>query len=421
MKNATTKPSVVSALTEQPSRVLLIGRGLEPLAEILGEQGFEVDSAGGIKEGLLRSQTWFPLLFILSPSVSPSACRQLRRDQALVHVPILYYSPRQVAEGTVIEALEAGANDFVQEPCSAAMLQARLQAQLAIYRSHVTLRDRMVRDELTGVFSRRYLFESMRQHVSRFSRPGPPVLACLMLDVDHFKSVNDRLGHLEGDRILREVATCIYSMTRKGDVVARFGGEEFVVILPSTSAKGAAQVAEKLRSAIEQDEKSETVTVSIGVSWFESRRTEAWEGAPGDEEVINWLLARADEALYRAKAAGRNRVCLQSEFMGQERRNFPRLGLTVGVDLGTPQGLMRRTAEVSAGGLAVPDVDLKVGDHLEITLGFQPPIRAVGHVVWSGIGEGCGIAFDSFAEGGREELIRLLGHRTRVARRRKSS
>ncbi len=416
MKNATAKPSVVSALVEHPARLLLVGKGLERLSSDLADRGFEVEAVGGVKEALSKAQSWFPLLFVLSPSVTAASCRQLKRDESLVHVPVLYYSARAVAEASVVEALEAGANDYVQEPCSAALLQARIHAQLGIYRSHVALRDRMVRDELTGVFSRRYLFESMRQHVSRFSRPGPPVLACLMLDVDHFKSVNDRLGHLEGDRILREVATRIYSMTRKGDVVARFGGEEFVVILPSTSAAGASQVAEKLRQAIEGE-----VTVSIGVSWFETRRTTEWDGAPGDEEVINWLLARADEALYRAKAAGRNRVCLQSEFLGEERRHFPRLGLTVGVDLGTPQGLMHLTAEVSAGGLAIPDVDFRVGDCLEITLGFNPPIRAIGHVVWSGIGEGCGIAFDSFGEGGREELIRLLGHRTRVARRKKSS
>ncbi len=420
VKNATTKPSVVSMLVEHPARLLLVGPGLAPLKDRLLGLGFEVEGAPTVSRALSLAQTWFPLLFVLSSELGPDACRRLRQDESLVHVPTIFYSPRPLPEEALIQGLEAGANDFVVEPCSSALLTARIGAQLTIYRSHIVLRDRMVRDELTGVFSRRYLFESMRQHVSRFSRPGPPVLACLMLDVDHFKAVNDRLGHLEGDRILRDVAELIYSMTRKGDVVARFGGEEFVVILPSTSPNGAAQVAEKLRRAVERDCRQEKVTVSIGVSWFQSRPSDDWGHSPGDEEVINWLLARADEALYRAKSAGRNRVSLQSEFLGEERRNFPRLGLTVGVSLGSPTGqVLHRIAEVSAGGMAIPDVDLRVGDSLEVTMGFDPPVRAVGHVVWSRVGEGCGLVFDGFGEGGREHLIRLLGHRTRIRRRKK--
>ncbi|MEW6280996.1 MAG: diguanylate cyclase, partial [Candidatus Eremiobacterota bacterium] len=337
------------------------------------------------------------------------------------HVPVVFHSFEAVEDDVAVSGLEAGANDFLQRPCSAELLAARVSSQVAIYKTQMALRERVLRDELTGVFSRRYLFESMRQHVSQFSRPGPPVLACLMVDVDHFKLVNDRLGHLEGDRVLKKVAGRIYAMTRKGDVVARFGGEEFVVILPATSADGAGQVAEKLRVAVEEDCHREEVTISVGVSWHETRLDADWEG-PGDEEIINMLLARADEALYRAKADGRNCVRLQSEYTGEERRRHPRVDLPMTIEMKTPSGAtLERRAQVSAGGMAVTQSeDLRVGDQVELILHVGEPVHALGVVVWAKVGERCGITFKSFEGNGQEQLIRFLGHRTRTSRRRRA-
>lgn len=162
-----------------------------------------------------------------------------------------------------------------------------------------------------------------------------------MVDVDRFKEVNDRLGHLEGDRILQRVAEVIHGMTRKGD-----GGEEFVVVLPATSSEGARLVAEKLRRAVEEACFDVAATISIGLSWHYQITPESVQPRATDEEVMNVLLRRADEALYRAKAAGRNRVCTQSDYEGSERRDLPRVGFPMRIPTRKPRGeIVEKLAE----------------------------------------------------------------------------
>ena len=350
---------------------------------------------------------------MLDASQGLEALKEFKLDELTRTVPVLIHSLEPLDDETVVEALDVGAGDVVIEPCSVAILAARVAAQVAFYRFQVELREKVMRDELTGVFSRRYLFESMRQHVNQFSRPGPAVLCCLMIDVDHFKLVNDRLGHIEGDRILRQVAKLIFGMTRKGDVVARFGGEEFVVVLPSTDPEGARLVADKLRKAVE---KHCRVTISIGVSWYASPATVEQKGAFSDEEMMHLLLSRADGALYQAKRDGRNRVCLQADYSGAERRRMARVEADFPIVI---EG-MERTATVSAGGLSMHDSHpLAVGDTIDVTLLMSSgPAKALGRVVWTytvrGLEERCGIAFESFEGDGQERLTQELGHRTRV-------
>jgi diguanylate cyclase (GGDEF)-like protein/PAS domain S-box-containing protein len=163
------------------------------------------------------------------------------------------------------------------------------------------LRDQALRDPLTGVYNRRFLAETLGRETAR-ARRDSRAYAVVILDLDHFKGVNDAYGHEAGDRVLVAVAELLLSHTREGDLVCRYGGEEFVVLMPGASAVSAARRAEVWRAALEGQRfafKSQEVgvTLSAGVACFPD------DG--GDGEAV---LRAADEALYRAKAQGRNAV-----------------------------------------------------------------------------------------------------------------
>lgn len=159
-----------------------------------------------------------------------------------------------------------------------------------------------ITDYLTGLYNIRYFYHRLEEEFSRASRYNFP-LSCLMIDLDHFKDINDRYGHRAGDSVLREVARLMKSHTRKSDVLARYGGEEFIMLLPETHEKGAIAKAESLRSSIgklrfKALKDKRAVTVSIGVATY-------------PDVIVNDtddLITYADNALYKAKTSGRNRV-----------------------------------------------------------------------------------------------------------------
>ena len=156
-------------------------------------------------------------------------------------------------------------------------------------------------DALTGVANRRYLFELGAQELSRARRFGHP-LSVLLLDIDHFKHVNDSYGHAAGDQVLQALARCCQKQVRDIDVVGRYGGEEFVILLVETDSAGALRSAERLRAQVAQmvtetDQGPITVNISLGVA-----------SAQLDRDGFATLVVRADSALYAAKQAGRNRV-----------------------------------------------------------------------------------------------------------------
>lgn len=154
-----------------------------------------------------------------------------------------------------------------------------------------------VRDVLTGLYNRRFLMEQLAREVERFVRHGAPC-SVVMLDVDHFKQVNDTYGHAVGDEVLRTVSRSMEAQVRQGDLVGRYGGEEFLIVLPMTELESAKALAQRVRAAVETDTRHApgSVTASLGVAQLLS-----------GEPVDRWLM-RVDEALYRAKAAGRNCV-----------------------------------------------------------------------------------------------------------------
>ncbi|MBE0688829.1 MAG: diguanylate cyclase [Anaerolineae bacterium] len=159
-------------------------------------------------------------------------------------------------------------------------------------------------DELTGLFARRFVFEWIRKELAGILRKQGQ-LSCLMLDIDHFKKINDSYGHIQGDVVLRRVAENIRTTVRSADIAGRFGGEEFIVLLPETAQAGAVQVAEKIRKAVDNPDAEIPATISVGVAVCDSIHL------PGNTEtnvLLDALLQAADEALYQAKKQGRNRV-----------------------------------------------------------------------------------------------------------------
>jgi len=164
-------------------------------------------------------------------------------------------------------------------------------------------------DLLTRAKNRRYFIQSLTKEIARATRSCSPI-SCLFMDLDHFKQVNDNHGHLTGDRALQSVATTIMPLLRKSDVLARFGGEEFTILLPETSIEQALEIAERIRSEISQisiaDDHNNAfkITVSIGVSTWNAKQPSLTF-----EEAQNYLISQADKGVYLAKERGRN--CVQ--------------------------------------------------------------------------------------------------------------
>ncbi len=209
------------------------------------------------------------------------------------------------------KALEIGFNDYISSPVDPVELVARVRLQLRRKRYSDRLRETVrtsmvhaVTDPLTGLYNRRYANAHLDAILDR-SRQRGDELTIMMLDLDRFKSINDRYGHAAGDMVLREFSRRLQANVRGVDLVARMGGEEFMVIMPEAGPHSAAEIAERIRSATAEPpfavgEKGETrpVTVSIGYAVLRQR-----------ESVLE-LIKRADEALYASKNAGRNRVTL---------------------------------------------------------------------------------------------------------------
>ena len=236
-------------------------------------------------------------------------CSQLRSLERTRHVAVVLIADMD-DKARVLRGLDIGAHDFLVRPVDRNELVARVRTQVRRKRFAERLRDGVqfsmdaaITDALTGLHNRRYLDVHLANLFDDAQRRGAD-LAVLLLDIDRFKSVNDRFGHDAGDEVLREFAMRIRTLTRGVDLVARFGGEEIVVVVPDASLDEARHVAERIRERIgatpfpfANRTRALEVTVSIGVA---ARQ-------PGDTSALE-TMKRADVALYRAKDEGRNRV-----------------------------------------------------------------------------------------------------------------
>ena len=268
-----------------------------------GRQALEAVSGGGVDVVLLDVE-----MPVLDGFATIDA---LKGDPRTADVPVVFLTSRGASDD-ILEALRRGAHDYVRKPPEAAELLARVgaAAQVTALRAELRRRteelDRMSRtDHLTGLFNRRHLDEHLNAVVASSRRHAFP-FAVLLADVDHFKRVNDVHGHVVGDEVLVEVARRFTQGVRVEDVVGRWGGEEFLVLLPHTGLDGAQALAERLRAAVaaapvDGPAGPVPVTVSIGGSV-------AVQPGAGVEP----LLRTADDNLYAAKSGGRDRVVVSA-------------------------------------------------------------------------------------------------------------
>jgi two-component system, cell cycle response regulator len=238
-------------------------------------------------------------------------CRAIRETSNDEYVYIIIITAKDSKEDTV-KGLEAGADEYLTKPIDQPELVARLNTAnrvLDLERSLKTqlekIRTLSITDGLTGVFNRTYFYEQLRKEIQRAARYGS-FLSLIMCDIDHFKEVNDTWGHTAGDMVLKRFATYLASSIRSDvDWVARFGGEEFVIVLPETDLMGATKVANRLRAGISRKRLPQiagsSITASFGVAGMSGR-----EGA--DTHSPDTLVNQADVCLYKAKREGRNAV-----------------------------------------------------------------------------------------------------------------
>ena len=283
----------------------------ERIAAMLGEHAVEVEAEPA--EALIRAAEGDYELIIVSLSLENfdglRLCSQLRSVDRTRHIPILVIADPD-SDARLARGLEIGVNDYLVRPLDKNEMLARVRTQIKKKRYAERLRDNVqmsieaaITDALTGLYNRRYMETHLNALVEQAASHGKPI-AVLVLDIDFFKAINDTHGHDAGDDVLREFALRIRKAIRNIDLACRYGGEEFVIVMPETDMGVATMVAERLRRAVagesfpvQQGMKLLNVTLSIGLATLSD--------AGGDAAAI---LKRADQALYRAKRDGRNRV-----------------------------------------------------------------------------------------------------------------
>ncbi len=262
---------------------------------VLAEAGHEVTECAGDAIDVCRS--WRPDVAVVDSEAGTDLLERIKRDAEAFRTAVLLVEPGDPPVERAVEALRRGAQDILVEPVNDAELIIRVQAagrtkglQEEIVAQAERLEALLFEDSLTGLANRRFILTQLGGMVSGARRHHRPLTAAV-IDVDHFKAVNDTRGHAEGDKVLAAVAHALREHLRAEDQLGRLGGEEFLALLGDTGADTAPAALEKLRASVEET----GVTVSIG--WA------AWEGGSADE-----LLQRADDALYEAKARGRDCV-----------------------------------------------------------------------------------------------------------------
>ncbi|MHB8572937.1 MAG: diguanylate cyclase [Candidatus Dormibacteria bacterium] len=290
-------PGLILVVDDEAANVTLLEKRLRA-------EGYEVVSAGGGAEAMALMKERLPemvMLDLMMPGVSGlDVLRQMRENPLLRDVPVVILSAR-TDEVARVESLDAGAHDFLSKPFSTAEMTARVRNMLRIYRQQRALAREnselsaiATTDALTSLPNRRALDEQFALEAARSRRHDYP-LAVALFDVDHFKRVNDSLGHMAGDGLLCHIAAGLRANARVHEMVGRFGGEEFLALLPFTELDAGAQAAERLRSLQWGPEARCRCTLSAGVA--------STVTTPHAQ-----LLEAADRALYRAKDAGRDQV-----------------------------------------------------------------------------------------------------------------
>ena len=312
---------------EGPVRVLVVDDlpdNVEILRARLESRGYAVATASNGEEALAAVHSAPPQLIlcdVMMPGIDGyEVSRRIKSDGSLPFIPLILVTALGETEH-IVQGLNTGADDYIAKPYHFQELEARVRAMLRIKRlqdeldqknrelevANKRLKKLSITDGLTELFNHRHVHELLRDEFERSRRSEEP-LAVVMIDLDRFKAVNDTYGHPTGDVVLFETARILTETAREIDMVGRYGGEEFIAILPNTSEEEGARFAERVRVAVEahvyRDESTEIrMTCSSGVASFPT----------GAVETPEELLKNADEALYAAKEGGRNRVVRAAE------------------------------------------------------------------------------------------------------------
>ncbi len=275
--------------------------GYEPVTAADGDQAWEILASSDPPS--------IAILDWMMPGLSGLAiCRRLRERQGPPYVYVILLTSRGLRED-IVEGLNAGADDYVVKPFDKHELEVRLRAgrriielQAQLMSAQARLREQAMRDPLTGIWNRACILDTLERELDRARRSSSP-LGLLLLDLDHFKQLNDTRGHQFGDLALRAFAQRIQCAVRSYDTFGRYGGEEFLILAPGCGEQDLVRQAERLRAAVaaspfDIDGCAIPLTVSIGASSVE----------PGMRASSIDLIRAADDALYEAKRTGRNRV-----------------------------------------------------------------------------------------------------------------
>lgn len=300
---------------EKPIKVLAVDDdedGLYILKLILSKLKYEVHTAKDGQEALEKADALVPdiiLLDVMMPKIDGfEVCRRIKSTPEGQYIPIILLTAKNELVSK-IEGLECGADEYLTKPYEMGELTARIKSMLRIKQLNDNLRHAnrqlealSITDELTKLYNRRHINKKLDDEFRRATRYHQH-LSCLLMDADHFKSVNDTYGHAFGDVVLKEIAAILFETAREVDVCGRFGGEEFIALLPNTDLDRAFIVADRIRKKVENhtfthEGTSIKRTVSIGISALPDPHIK-------DEfQLVEW----ADIAMYAAKTQGRNRV-----------------------------------------------------------------------------------------------------------------
>jgi diguanylate cyclase (GGDEF)-like protein len=286
---------------------------IEIIATRLRFRGYEMDEAMDGHQALASVHENPPdliLLDVMLPDIDGyEISRRIKGDESLPFIPIILVTARDSTQDKVA-GLDAGADDYLTEPINFPELEARVRSMLRIKRLQDELEEKnrelerlSISDGLTGLFNHRHIHSLLQEEFERVQRTGEKI-SVAMFDLDRFKSVNDTYGHPAGDRVLQELADILRDTAREVDRLARYGGEEFMAILPETDIEDATVFVERVRREVARrpfdigGPEPLRMTISIGVATYPHEAIDSPET----------LVKTADDALYAAKAVGRNRV-----------------------------------------------------------------------------------------------------------------
>jgi len=289
---------VILLIDDMPANIQVLAAYLKDdyliKVAINGERGIELAKA--------EPQPDLILLDISMPEMDGyEVCSKLKKGSATQDIPIIFVTSMD-SDSNEEQGLQLGAADYITKPLRPAIVRARVSTQIKIKLQNDALRVMALRDQLTGLFNRHYLIEVAKQKMANAIRHQYS-LAILKIDLDLFKQINDKHGHQAGEAVLEAVANILSERSRKEDIAARLGSEEFVIVLDHCNLANALEKAEKLRSCIEQwKPKNINITASFGAAVLR----------PGVSD-FDLLLKQADTALYQAKQQGRNQVVIYQE------------------------------------------------------------------------------------------------------------